>query len=269
MQVSWIDPQDVASLAESLRRTPPAPASTESAKSSFLEEDDVAALHTTFEAWEEPTELAQSEDIPPEPEAEEEPLTEDDADAPELPPEDINAPLPDISAFRLRLQAIRERAIGAGLLPVGTTSAGDAGLSPASESVVSTPTAPPAFVVPLGSVIARLEAFAAWTNRCVDPSDLFVIDDHGDLLWGAQDQAGLILSTLMALNAVQRGNALSACGPSWVTHKQLPSGKQLSVIPCSTRLGFIQVAMAGWQKIEEGQAKRIREALIATMDAQP
>lgn len=263
MQVSWIDPQDVASLAESLR-TPASVPLAEEPSLSLLEPDEMAALRGTFDAWNDAAEETPSPAaLPPVAEEQEEPaMTAEDASNP------ILQRGPDLDAFRQRLQAIRDRAVDAGLLPPPQAPQEESA-APISmpETIPQPPPAAP-FTVPTGSVMERLEAFDGWARHRCGEGEIFVMDDQGDLLCGRQEQAGLILSTLLALNAAARSSAWSACGGPQVLHHSLPSGDIITVIPCPTRLGVMQVAVTASQAIPEDSAALLRSALIAAMDAE-
>jgi hypothetical protein len=188
-----------------------------------------------------------------------------------------DTPLPNLTAFRERLQAIRDRAIGAGLLPgvssvsVPPTPAEPQSAPPEAPVEEQTELGDPndwAFELPLGTVEERLEAFASWAYRHISGGEILVVDDHGDLLWGQHARPELILSTLMARNASSRSSPLSACGLSGTIHYSLASGNTLTVIPCDTRLGMIQVVICAAEGLPEMDADRLRQALIAAMDTQ-
>jgi hypothetical protein len=265
MQVSWIDPEDVASLAESLRRPPPRPAPPPSTGHglSLLEEieeqpealDGTAAeLPDTHPSEEEFSGGFHTPSLPEPPAA--------------LSPESGAAP--DLQALRQRLQAIRERAMDAGLLPgaAAVVRPPEPAPPPVLEAPPAPVSAPAPFQVPLGSVMARLEAFAAWADRSLDQADVFVVDDRDDLLWGPQEQAGLVLSALMAQAAATRSSALSACEGAHALHQALPTGRMLTVIPCGTRLGMMQVAVVSAEALSPDQSEALRGALTAAMDAE-
>ncbi|MDZ4288729.1 MAG: hypothetical protein U0984_12260 [Prosthecobacter sp.] len=264
MQVSWIDPQDVASLAESLRTPPPPP--PETAGQSLLEPEDVAVLRGTFDAWGDAPEESAEEATAESPPLTEEPIQEAPVSIEETVPNPILQQGPDLDAFRQRLQAIRSRAVDAGLLPAPVAAIEEA--RPALPEPLPVPVEARvcAFQAPRGGLVERLEAFVIWARRCIGTGEVFVVDDRGDLLSGPQDQATLILSTLLALNAAARASAWSACEGSQVLHQSLAAEAMVTVIPCSTRLGVMQVAVVAPHAIADGDAAVIRDALIATMD---
>lgn len=342
MQVSWIDPEEVAALAESLRlpaRKPPAPA-----PEPLVEPVEPLVIETT----QEPASIAAAANKP----------TVVDA---------VNTP--NLAAFRERLQSIREKAIHAGLLtpkpaaaeeeaPPAEPAPAEAPAAEVSEEVAAEeppspepevsapapvqeqapvqpeapawqpsptvelappppmeelgedfepapiqneapvwapspaieatpipaetpapafnpPPAPPAPVyVPQphiqiqsgASVKERLEAFAAWADQKWGQAELLVVDEYGDLLWGPPKKSGLVLSTMMAWNAAIRASAQAASG-FIQTHQQiLPMGETLTLIPCQTRLGMLQIAFVKMKALQEHETGLIQEALAQVMD---
>lgn len=232
MQVSWIDAQQVNALAESLRREPTVKAPLEVA---------VPVMPALM----------------PEPE----PFT---ADEPVHESAPVETPMVD---FRSRLQAIRERAIRAGLMPSH---------QPISEAVVeeapvveSTQPEPlPLFEAMAGSVSERIDAFASWAQPALNQSELFVVGDQGDLLWGQSAHSGLVLSAIMAWGATSRMSALSACETASPLRRVLATGSHLIVIPCATRLGVMHIAITGTVSLPDMHLPALRQALIAAMDAE-
>lgn len=287
MQVSWIDPEEVASLAESLR----------------------------------PPSRAQAPAPPPEPAPEPvQPLVvettpaQEEAPLPEGPESGI--PSPNLAAFRLRLQSIRERAVNAGLLkpkppapppqplepaPAATPEIYQAAPpppapgpepTPAPQPVVemqapepeppaTAPVSPPVQVnvpviappppphvqiAPGATVKDRLEAFSAWAFQQWGPSDLLIVDEYGDLLWGPPKKSGLVLSTMMAWNAAIRASAQAASGMAQIQRQVLATGENLTIIPCPTRLGMLQIAVVKAQAPWDEETALLKEALVQLMD---
>lgn len=329
MQVSWIEPDHVRSLAECLRPPPPPPADEPRLRSldmlpeteRLVVESFAGALSTAWEPSHAPAEA------PQEP-AEDAFVSEDEPqDLP--PPVESQAPvLSQITAIRLKLRAVRERAEQAGILPRHAeedrqqppTKAGPSidpftspsampapdvewntaampsqmqplpqeAPSPVRVEVPASASFPPNAaetysndregtvcalpsstlpVVPLGSVLDRLEGFAAWTHSWLGPCDLLVVDEHGDLLWGPQAQAALILSTLMAWSASMRDSAAAACDMSGLLCQPVPGGRMLSVVPCRTRLGLIQVAISRAEPLTASEAEELRQCFGQFLDA--
>lgn len=342
MQVSWIEPEDIASLAESLRPSNrPAPAKPEPAE---LPAPPVEPLVS-----DEPAPAAQAQSA-------------------------VSAP--DLAAFRERLQFIREKAIRAGLMnspgaqpepPPAATAAAETGYTPeppaqktgdappspeawqeeasepapyAQESDPTDDDAPPApwtpepdsgtmseasdpqtsgsagsntaslppelsheeplaspaplsfaaeegspplpayqaapeppvnqeaqyLVAPGASVKDRLESYARWAEQTWGPAELLIVDEFGDLLWGPPRRSGLVLSTMMAWNAAIRASAQAASGMGEIRQQLLPAGESLSLIPCPTRLGMLQIALVKQHTPAESETNSLRATLAGVMN---
>ena len=65
------------------------------------------------------------------------------------------------------------------------------------------------FEVPLGTISERLDAFAQWSMRWLGTDQLVVVDEHGDLVWGTDARASLVLSAMMAWTWELRGSLLA------------------------------------------------------------
>ena len=84
-------------------------------------------------------------------------------------------------------------------------------LQPAAPPVVPAlpvmpPDAPP-FVVPALGLSDRLNAFALWARERLKTTEVLLVDDYGDVLWGGHAQTPLALSAMMAWQAAQRSSA--------------------------------------------------------------
>lgn len=282
MQVSWIDPEEVAALAESLRPSlqPKTPASPPAA--------------------------------PPKPEPVEPLVSEQTVATAEEP-----VPEPNLSAFRQRLQSIREKAINAGLLtPMATPPAppaqpvptpepapapqpepeqeepeASAEQEPLQESPITaesleepapepafTPNPPPVHFsqapvyapqvpVPTGaSMKERLEAYSLWATRQWNAAELLIVDEYGDLLWGPPKKSGLVLSTMMAWNAAIRASAQAASGAAQTSQQTLATGETLTIIPCQTRLGVLQIAVVKPLPPGNDETVSLSQVLAEVMD---
>ncbi|MCP5557658.1 MAG: hypothetical protein H7A55_07870 [Verrucomicrobiaceae bacterium] len=125
------------------------------------------------------------------------------------------------------------------------------------------------FEVPLGSISDRLEAFAQWSMRWLGTDQMVIVDEHGDLVWGTEARASLVLSAMMAWTAALRATALSACDMPMVIHRKLQTGEMLAVIPCRTRVGDLQVAVVRSIGLADTEAGLLRQALEAALDVGP
>ncbi|SKA96338.1 hypothetical protein SAMN02745166_02376 [Prosthecobacter debontii] len=280
MQVSWIDPEEVASLAESLR--PPA----------RTPEPEPAA-----------------ETIVPE---SAEPLLSDQAPSVGSDQDAVEATL-DLPALRQKLQSIREKAIRAGLLtpqpevveaPAAVFHAPDFSTETPVEPEIAAPEPPPVVepapqptaceaisalaetpitvesatpvmapapqplvqVDPSATVKDRLQAFAYWTGQTWGVGDLLVVDEYGDLLWGPPKRSGLVISSMMAWNAAIRASAQAANGFQQIQQQTLVTGESLTIIPCQTRLGLLVIAWVRGQIPGEQETSSLREALTGLMN---
>lgn len=258
MQVSWIDADEVGALLGRLRDTPPAEAAVE------LTPEAPALLAPEFEPLQE---------VVPEP----------PAPAPEPPAETSSDSHHDLDMFRARLQAIRERAMNAGLLPGDTPAPATPELDSLPEEeeagteespVEQTP--PPAAVEapawtpyrPSGnSVNERLEGFASWAQPLMNGSHLFVIDDQGDLLWGKSPHQELVVTTVMAWVAFSRMSGVLAFERVPLLHQRMATGDHLTALPCPTRLGLLHIAITGDHAVADEHVPELRQALIAAMEA--
>lgn len=255
MQVSWIDADEVGALLGRLRDTPPAEAAVE------LTPEAPALLAAVFEPLQEV-------------------VQEPPAPTPEPPAETSADSHLDLDMFRARLQAIRERAMNAGLMP-GDSSA------PTTQELNSLPgdeevecpeeeTPPPAAdeapswtpYRPSGnSVNERLEGFASWAQPLMNGSRLFVIDDQGDLLWGQSSHQELVVTTVMAWVAFSRMSGVLAFERVPLLHQRMATGDHLTALPCPTRLGLLHIAITGDHAVADEHVPELRQALIAAMEA--
>ena len=251
--------------------------------------------------WQEPlvkaapaVELTETFAAEPEQPAEMEDERDDDEHGLSIPNPAAALPL---SRIRDKLRAIRQRATDAGILtrmcenvlveppskeemtefaPLqdGSGDAEEAELcneeaaadTVAEFTAVSPQTA--AFKIPQGSRDVRLAAFANWARQVLHDGggQLLVMSDDGEVLWGGEAKAGLVLSTMMACGAAIRSSAMSACETPPVIHQPLASGNVLTVIPCETAAGMVHAAVAAPAGLSHEQAHLIRGALCGVMN---
>lgn len=236
-----------------------------------------------------------AESEPPKPQADLADEPEIDVQGPSL--HNAAAALP-LSRIRDKLRAIRQRASAAGILsrpseavpvppvaeekevtppPPADEEEGEAPASDKSDDPSSADAAPacqaarpqaPVFEIPLGSRDVRLEAFAGWARQVLreDDGQVLVMSDDGEVLWGGEARAGLVLSTMMACGAAIRASAMSACETPPMIHQPLASGNVLTVIPCETTAGMVHAAVAAHEGLTHEQAHILRGALCAAMN---
>ncbi len=198
-----------------------------------------------------------------------------------------------LSRIRDKLRAIRQRATDAGILtrvsdvvppptePVAEIEVPMAVADPVEVPVndrMETPAVPdsmtplpqlPGFEIPQGSRDERLAAFAGWARQVLHEGGghVLVMSDDGEVLWGGEAKAGLVLSTMMAWGSATRASALSACGSPPFIHQPLASGHVLTVIPCETPAGIVHAAVAAPAALSDEIASHLRSALCQTMNA--
>lgn len=191
---------------------------------------------------------------------------------------------PEVARIRDRLREVRERAEAAGLLkrPVPPLVAVVSPVAP--EGVAPVVKGEPVvmadeevavvqeegyFEVPVGSVVERVEAFSQWAHRRLEPGELVLLDEHGDVLWGAEAKGALILSAMMAANALSRASAVGACQVEReVVRQVLSSGGQLVVILCDTQAGLIHLAVEHpTVRIRDEEMRMLGQALVSAIAA--
>jgi hypothetical protein len=123
--------------------------------------------------------------------------------------------------------------------------------------------------VPVGSVVERVEAFSQWAHLRLDPGELVLLDEHGDVLWGAQAKGALILSAMMAANALSRSSAVGACQVGReVVRQVLSSGGQLAVLSCDTQAGLIHLAVEHpTLRVRDEEMRLLGQALMSAIAA--
>jgi hypothetical protein len=123
------------------------------------------------------------------------------------------------------------------------------------------------FEVPLGSIVERLQALAAWIQQRHQPKTLFLLDESGDLLWGRQAHTPLILSALMAAKAAQRARATSAwLTPHILAHQTLATDRILSIVSTPTAAGTIHLALEMPTALTEADARILSQAIRSTIE---
>ncbi len=125
------------------------------------------------------------------------------------------------------------------------------------------------FEVPLGSALERLDAFATWARQRVAPGELLLLDEHGDLLWGAEAKAALVFSVMLAAGAVSRSSAADVCEDGVrVARQPTVEGGELAVLSCPTRLGLIHLAVEHPSRLPDNEAALLRQALMSAIEVQ-
>ncbi len=298
MQVSWIDAEQLKALVAQI-----APETAPPATADVLELETVSeSFFTPTEKQDEPTtswagslttgrlpvelESRRASSVPAD---DSEMMGNNEEDAPDEAEDSMchihnaAAALP-LSRIRDKLRAIRQRATEAGILVRGNaTSAGECTVKSESSARSSVQEAPQVvgdagtasmreilpFEIPGGSREERLAAFAGWARQLLQEGGghLLVMSEDGEVLWGGEARAGLVLSAMMALGAAARANAMAACEERSIIRQPLASGNVLTVIPCEISSGIIiHAAVAAPSGLAEGTAAALRGALLAAFN---
>ena len=155
------------------------------------------------------------------------------------------------------------------LKPIESPFALDEPAMPPPAALPSAVANEPMFQRPVGSITERLDAFAAWAGEHFDASNLLVVDDHGDILWGDHAQAGLVVSAMMACKAMMRSSALGASGLATVIEQPISADRLLIIVPCETTYGAVSIAFVRDRALTEVDAAILRAALISVVEAAP
>ncbi|MEZ0277532.1 MAG: hypothetical protein ACAH88_21645 [Roseimicrobium sp.] len=275
MQVSWIEPDEVRALAALLQGTHPGGG--------------------TSGGWDVQT-LPDAPQLPPQPLLSQDPEPQNAPEVPTAASAPVQAqpqqPSADVVLIREKLRVIRDRAKQAGLIqdePAAVPQPQprpapavplDAPMAPPAPSGLSpfpplsslrpeapAPSAAPAFLPLEGAITERLENFARWAARFTGCSELLLLDDHGDLLWGAPTQPGVVVATMLAVQQALRASAGSIHQPPSVL--QLAEGEvgPVHALPCSTRYGLVTVVLVGIATLAEASVAALREALVLSVEA--
>ena len=122
------------------------------------------------------------------------------------------------------------------------------------------------FLAPPGTLSDRLDAFAGWACRQLGLKDLLIVDDHGDILWGIHEQAGLIVSAMMACKAALRSSALGASGMPDVIEHPVSIDRMLVIVPCETGYGTLSLAFVHEGSFPSSSAELLKEALRLSIE---
>lgn len=122
------------------------------------------------------------------------------------------------------------------------------------------------FVVSNVGLSERLNAVAEWVCTRLNTREVLLVDDYGDVLWGAQGQTALVLSAMMAWHSAQRASASATCIDPERIDKPLPPDRSLTVLPLRTRYGVVSLAVIQANPVAEADAAAIRRALTLAVE---
>jgi hypothetical protein len=206
---------------------------------------------------------------------------------------------PALDHIREKLRAIRSRAQEAGILPKNEAPA-PAELptappppaqppvpapvsfspppapAPENTAAAATPESSPPSPTPApsaqaflnldGSLTERLASFMTWAERYVPSREILLVDDHGELLWGNPSHPELALSAILAANVSMRDGVHSLTQQPSASLK-LAEDKNLVVMPCVTRLGLVTLALLNAEPSPTNeQISCLREALTLSVE---
>ncbi|MDB6137141.1 MAG: hypothetical protein JWO94_213, partial [Verrucomicrobiaceae bacterium] len=124
----------------------------------------------------------------------------------------------------------------------------------------------PPFTVSNQGLSERLNAVAEWVCARLGTREVLLVDDYGDVLWGAQGQTALVLSAMMAWHSAQRASASATCIDPERIDRPLPPDRFLTVLPLRTRFGVVSLAVIDQAPVGEEDATAIRRALALAVE---
>lgn len=266
MQVSWIDPDEIAKLAAQLSGPLELDESPSWDINTLPDISGESSSHNQGDAF---NQFADSLD----------------ATAPENLDNAGHVPPPEIQHIREKLRSIRERAMDAGMIAAPAKKIEE----PVSEAKIEMPevpvsrlpivislSPPPAVPDPTtktapflpleGPISERLAAFMKWASQIVPCEDRLLMDDHGDMLWGGASRSELALSAILAVSASLRSAPQAMTRPAAVIHSRLGVNRELSVLPCPTRFGMVTLALLNAPPIDDKTAAILRDALTLCIE---
>jgi hypothetical protein len=114
------------------------------------------------------------------------------------------------------------------------------------------------------TIVERLDEFARWSSRLTTSEELFMLDDHGSLIWGSPTSDGLLVCAKLAMNASMRSQSPTLAKPAASMTVQVSPGKELQLISCATRHGSVTLALVNPREVP---AHDLRQALIEAVNA--
>lgn len=173
---------------------------------------------------------------------------------------------------------VSETATGApSAMPEGVSDDAGAGVGEKTEAMgvedlgagmTNEPEVADSFEVPLGSLLERVEAFAQWAGRRLFPAELVLLDERGEVVWGAPGKGELAVSVLMAAGAAQRASAAHFwASPQGVVRQAVGEGREMMVATCPTRAGVLHLAVERSEPLPDDQMLLMVQALASAINA--
>jgi hypothetical protein len=137
-----------------------------------------------------------------------------------------------------------------------------------SVPVPPSPQTPPAAVAQAGdarepdTIVERLNDFARWCSHLAASEELFMFDDHGDLIWGVPTSDDLLVCARLAMNAGMRSPAATLTSLTTSTPIQVAPGEELHLVACPTIYGTVIVALVNAMVVP---VATLRERLATTL----
>jgi hypothetical protein len=112
-----------------------------------------------------------------------------------------------------------------------------------------------------------LENFARWATRFAECTELLLVDDHGDLLWGVPSHPDMVVATMLAVQQALRSSAGSVQQPPTLLQVTVGEDGPVHALPCSTRYGLVTMVLVGIAgSLAESSAAALREALVLSVE---
>lgn len=113
------------------------------------------------------------------------------------------------------------------------------------------------------AITQKLDEFATWTAKITTSEEIYMLDDHGELLWGSPTSNDLLVCARLVMNATMRANAGTVTPPPTASKMQVSPGRELQIIACPTRVGNVALALVNPQNVH---VVTLRESLALALE---